>query len=61
LGANVYGNYYPNMALSILNYISIVAATIIYSIVLLKFYQDAKKTHLAKLREEMAPVARPGV
>jgi hypothetical protein len=56
LGANVYGNYYPIPVLSTVNYASTVLASIIFGLILVKFYQAAKKDKSAGLTEKVAPV-----
>jgi len=56
LGANVYGNYYPSPALSVVNYASTVFAAILYLFVFSKFYRTARNDGSPKLGKEAAPV-----
>ena len=43
LGVYAFGNYYPSVLLSIVNYASIIMASIIYFFIFAKFYQANKK------------------
>jgi len=49
LGVYVSGVYYPSFLLSIVNYISVVLASIIYGFIFVKFYRIDKMNHLSKL------------
>jgi hypothetical protein len=56
LGVNVHGNYYPNLLLSVVNYASIILATIIFILVYAKFHRAARKDRLGRLAGKAAPV-----
>jgi len=50
LGVYVYGNYYPSLALSILNYVSTILASVVFILVAVKFYQAEKKNKLTMVK-----------
>jgi len=52
----VYGIYYPSPLLSAVNYASTVLASMIYGLILVKFYRAARKDKSAGLSEKAAPV-----
>lgn len=41
LGVNVYGHYYTVFALSVVNYVSIILASIIFFLIFAKYYRFA--------------------
>jgi hypothetical protein len=52
----VYGIYYPSPLLSAVNYASTVLASLIYGLILVKFYRAARKDKSAGLSEKAATV-----
>ena len=55
----MYGNYYPSLVLSVVNYVSTVFASMLYIFILVKFYKSAKKNSLT-LPNKVTPIVETG-